>query len=75
MSAGADPAVPRVPVVVVLTSVVSAVGICERTKMESGGIYFLISHVLGSQVGGSVGLVYCFGQVSHPLPLPPPQAC
>ncbi|KAK8407407.1 hypothetical protein O3P69_002143 [Scylla paramamosain] len=51
-----------VSVVVVLTSVVSAVGICERTRMESGGIYFLISHVLGSQVGGSVGLVYCFGQ-------------
>ncbi|XP_071525922.1 solute carrier family 12 member 8 [Panulirus ornatus] len=51
-----------VSVVVVLTSVVSAVGICERARMESGGIYFLISHVLGSQVGGSVGLVYCFGQ-------------
>nr|XP_045609919.1 solute carrier family 12 member 8-like [Procambarus clarkii] len=51
-----------VSVLVVLTSVVSAVGICERTRMENGGIYSLISHVLGSQVGGSVGLVYCFGQ-------------
>ncbi|XP_042861452.1 solute carrier family 12 member 8-like [Penaeus japonicus] len=51
-----------VSVVVVLTSVVSAVGICERTRVESGGVYFLISHVLGSQVGGAVGLVYCFGQ-------------
>ncbi|XP_066938133.1 solute carrier family 12 member 8 [Macrobrachium rosenbergii] len=51
-----------VSVIVVLTSVVSAVGICERTRVESGGVYFLVSHVLGSQVGGSIGLVYCFGQ-------------
>ncbi|KAK4319245.1 hypothetical protein Pmani_009808 [Petrolisthes manimaculis] len=51
-----------VSVVIVLTSVLSAVGICERARMESGGIYFLISHVLGSQIGGAVGLVYCFGQ-------------
>ncbi|XP_064103654.1 solute carrier family 12 member 8-like [Macrobrachium nipponense] len=51
-----------ISVIVVLTSVVSAVGICERTRVESGGVYFLVSHVLGSQVGGSIGLVYCFGQ-------------
>ncbi|XP_076033037.1 solute carrier family 12 member 8-like [Oratosquilla oratoria] len=51
-----------VSVLIVFTSVTSAVGICERTRMESGGVYFLISYVLGSQVGGAVGLVYCFGQ-------------
>ena len=40
----------------------SAVGIIARTKVDSGGVYFLISYVLGSQSGGAVGLVYCFGQ-------------
>ncbi|KAK2725900.1 solute carrier family 12 member 8-like isoform X2 [Artemia franciscana] len=47
---------------VVLISVLSAIGICERCKVESGGVYFLLSHVLGSRIGGAVGLLYCFGQ-------------
>ncbi|XP_063219479.1 solute carrier family 12 member 8 [Bacillus rossius redtenbacheri] len=47
---------------VVLVSVLSAVGICERCRMESGGVYFLVSHVLGSKFGGSLGLLYVFGQ-------------
>lgn len=46
-----------------LISVLSAVGICERCRIESGGVYFLIAHVLGSRFGGSLGLLYCFGQV------------
>ena len=40
----------------------SAVGIVSKTQVDSGGVYFLISYVLGSRVGGAVGLVYCFGQ-------------
>jgi amino acid transporter len=32
--------------------------------MESGGVYFLVSHVLGSKFGGALGLLYVFGQVS-----------
>lgn len=48
---------------IALISVLSAVGICERCRMESGGVYFLLAHVLGSRFGGSIGLVYCFGQV------------
>lgn len=47
-----------------LITVLSAVGICERCRVESGGVYFLLSHVLGSRFGGSIGLLYCFGQVS-----------
>ncbi|XP_076276652.1 solute carrier family 12 member 8-like [Lasioglossum baleicum] len=46
----------------VLVTVLSAVGICERCRVESGGVYFLLSHVLGSRFGGSIGLLYCFGQ-------------
>lgn len=49
-------------VFVVLTSVMSAVGICERCRMESGGVYFLLAHVLGSRFGGAIGLLYVFGQ-------------
>ncbi|ERL94641.1 hypothetical protein D910_11916 [Dendroctonus ponderosae] len=45
-----------------LVSVLSAVGICERCRIESGGVYFVLGHVLGSRVGGSLGLLYCFGQ-------------
>jgi solute carrier family 12 (potassium/chloride transporters), member 8 len=40
----------------------SAIGICEKCKLESGGIYFLISHVLGKRIGGAVGILYIFGQ-------------
>ncbi|XP_078045178.1 solute carrier family 12 member 8 [Augochlora pura] len=49
-------------VCIVLVTVLSAVGICERCRVESGGVYFLLSHVLGSRFGGSIGLLYCFGQ-------------
>jgi potassium/chloride transporter 8 len=50
-------------VLVVLIVALSGIGVCERCKVESGGVYFLISHVLGSRIGGSVGVVYCFAQV------------
>ncbi|KAI8438435.1 hypothetical protein MSG28_010955 [Choristoneura fumiferana] len=49
-------------VFVALISVLSAVGICERCRIESGGVYFLLAHTLGSRLGGSLGIVYCFGQ-------------
>lgn len=49
-------------VCIALVTVLSAVGICERCRVESGGVYFLLSHVLGSRFGGSIGLLFCFGQ-------------
>ncbi|XP_044740944.1 solute carrier family 12 member 8 isoform X2 [Chrysoperla carnea] len=49
-------------VCIALVSVLSAIGICERCRVESGGVYFLVAHVLGSRFGGSLGLLYCFGQ-------------
>lgn len=48
---------------VVLIVSLSAIGVCERCKMDGGGVYFLISHVLGGRIGGSVGVMYCFSQV------------
>lgn len=48
---------------IILVSVLSAIGICERCKVESGGVYFLLSYVLGSRIAAAVGLLYCFGQV------------
>ncbi|XP_048251115.1 solute carrier family 12 member 8-like [Haliotis rufescens] len=47
---------------IVLIVALSAIGVCERCRMESGGVYFLISHVLGGRIGGSVGIIYCFAQ-------------
>ncbi|XP_060068497.1 solute carrier family 12 member 8-like [Ylistrum balloti] len=51
-----------VAVVIVLIVALSAIGVCERCKMESGGVYFLLSHVLGARIGGSIGVIYCFAQ-------------
>ncbi|CEF71320.1 Solute carrier family 12 member 8 [Strongyloides ratti] len=45
-----------------LITVFSAIGICERCQIKNGGIYFLVSHVLGGQIGGAIGLLYVFGQ-------------
>ena len=52
-------------VVIVLIVALSGIGVCERCHMESGGVYFLMSHVLGARIGGSIGIIYCFAQVSH----------
>nr|AKN21479.1 slc12a-5 [Schmidtea mediterranea] len=48
--------------IIALIAILSAIGLCERCKIESGGVYFLLSHVLGSRVATSVGFLYCFGQ-------------
>ena len=52
-----------ITIVVALLAALNAIGVCERCKMESGGVYFLLSHVLGARIGASVGIIYCFGQV------------
>lgn len=49
-------------VFIVLIVVLSGIGVCERCKMGKGGVYFLLSHVLGGRIGGSLGIIYCFGQ-------------
>jgi len=49
---------------VALVAVLSVIGVCERCNMESGGVYFLIGHVLGARTSAAIGIVYCFGQVS-----------
>lgn len=45
---------------VALISVLSAVGICERCRVESGGVYFLIAHTMGKH-NLNVGLKF-FGE-------------
>ena len=54
-------------VALILVAVLAAIGICERCHVQSGGVYFLISHVLGSRRGTAVGILYVLGQVSWPL--------
>ena len=61
-STGARPTASAA-VVLILISVLSAIGICERCRVQSGGVYFLIAHVLGSRRGAAVGIIYVLGQV------------
>jgi len=49
-------------VALILIAVLAAIGICERCHVQSGGVYFLISHVLGSRRGTAVGILYVLGQ-------------
>ncbi|TSK92902.1 Solute carrier family 12 member 8 [Bagarius yarrelli] len=49
-------------VLVALVTVISGVGVCERCTVGNGGVYAMISMVLGGRVGGTVGLLYVFGQ-------------
>ncbi|XP_055009161.1 solute carrier family 12 member 8 isoform X2 [Boleophthalmus pectinirostris] len=49
-------------VVVALVTVFSGIGISEHCGVGGGGIYSMISCVLGGRVGGTVGLLYVFGQ-------------
>ncbi|XP_034550166.1 solute carrier family 12 member 8 isoform X2 [Notolabrus celidotus] len=49
-------------VLVALVTVMSGIGVCEHCGVRSGGIYSMISTVLGGRVGGTVGLLYVFGQ-------------
>lgn len=51
-----------VVVVVALVTVMSGIGVCGHCGVGSGGIYSMISTVLGSRVGATVGLLYVFGQ-------------
>ncbi|XP_036401195.1 solute carrier family 12 member 8 isoform X2 [Megalops cyprinoides] len=49
-------------VLVALVTVMSGIGVCERCCVGGGGVYSMISTVLGGRVGGTVGLLYVFGQ-------------
>ncbi|KAM8855548.1 solute carrier family 12 member 8 isoform 2-T2 [Spinachia spinachia] len=49
-------------VLVALVTVMSGIGVCEHCGVGSGGIYSMISIVLGGRLGGTVGLLYVFGQ-------------
>ena len=51
-------------VLLALIAALSAIGVCERCHIESGGVYFLLSQVLGAKIGAVIGILYSFGQVS-----------
>lgn len=53
-----------ITLLVALVPVLSAIGVCERCHVGNGGVYFLLSHVLGQRAGGAVGVMYAFGQVA-----------
>ena len=47
---------------VAISAALSAIGICERiNELSSGGIYVLVSKVLGGKLGATVGIMYAFG--------------
>ncbi|XP_035129860.3 solute carrier family 12 member 8 isoform X5 [Callithrix jacchus] len=49
-------------ILVALVTVLSGIGVGERSSIGSGGVYSMISSVLGGQTGGTIGLLYVFGQ-------------
>ncbi|XP_066097560.1 solute carrier family 12 member 8 isoform X5 [Saccopteryx bilineata] len=49
-------------VLVALVTVLSGIGVGEHCGVGSGGVYSMISSVLGGQTGGTIGLLYVFGQ-------------
>ncbi|KAM8933706.1 solute carrier family 12 member 8 isoform 2-T2 [Pelodytes ibericus] len=49
-------------IIVALVTVFSGIGVCERCSIGSGGVYSMISTVLGGKVAGTIGLLYIFGQ-------------
>ncbi|XP_051841433.1 solute carrier family 12 member 8-like isoform X1 [Antechinus flavipes] len=49
-------------ILVALLTVVSGIGVSERCSLGSGGVYSMISSVLGGKLGGTFGLLYVFGQ-------------
>jgi hypothetical protein len=59
-------------ILVALVTVLSGIGIGEHSGVGSGGVYSMISSVLGGQTGGTIGLLYVFGQVRHQHCLPSP---
>lgn len=54
-------------ILVALITVLSGIGVAEHGGIGSGGVYSMISSVLGGQMGGTVGLLYVFGQVRPQL--------
>uniref|UniRef100_A0A8C3YT34 Solute carrier family 12 member 8 n=1 Tax=Catagonus wagneri TaxID=51154 RepID=A0A8C3YT34_9CETA len=47
---------------VALVTVLSGIGVGEHCGVGSGGVYSMIAAVLGGKMGGTVGLLYVFGQ-------------
>lgn len=62
-------------ILVALVTVLSGIGVGEHVGMGSGGVYSMISSVLGGQMGGTIGLLYVFGQVRLPTAGRPGPAC
>ncbi|KAM5281423.1 solute carrier family 12 member 8 isoform 2-T2 [Ctenodactylus gundi] len=51
-----------VVILVALVTVLSGIGVGEHGGVGSGGVYSMISSVLGGRMGGTIGLLYVFGQ-------------
>ncbi|XP_036208826.1 solute carrier family 12 member 8 [Myotis myotis] len=49
-------------ILVALVTVLSGIGVGVHCGIGSGGVYSMISSVLGGQTGGTIGLLYVFGQ-------------
>ncbi|EPQ11996.1 Solute carrier family 12 member 8 [Myotis brandtii] len=51
-------------ILVALVTVLSGIGVGVHCGVGSGGVYSMISSVLGGQTGGTIGLLYVFGQTA-----------
>ena len=49
---------------IAVVTILSATGLCDKIPLGPGGVYFVLSYVLGGRLGFVVGTLYTFGQVS-----------
>jgi potassium/chloride transporter 8 len=47
---------------IAVITILSATGLCDKCPLGPGGIYFVLSHVLGGRLGFVIGTLYTFGQ-------------
>ena len=66
MGIGLSMLIVMITVTVSLLASLSAIGLCERLRtLNTGGVYYLVSRVLGGKLGGTVGVMYAFGLVNY----------
>eukprot|EP00124_Ichthyophonus_hoferi_P004699 Ihof_evm1s552 gene=Ihof_evmTU1s552 len=61
MGVGASMGLVLLVYVMSFVTILSTAGICNTCALKKGGVYAIIKQSLGTQIGGVIGIIYCFG--------------